>query len=266
MGIFNHLSTMIRMVQVLEILSHGPTRIILCMCPANERWHYISVMSSLIGWLHTQNDPWTCWCHTVNLAAAVISSLGNEFIFLEYSGFNTRHFLRPRTSAISYHILSNRVCQNHFSFGSCYIITWYCIQLFICKFWSRRRPTPSYPCVSGKLWYLQHNCVGDTIVYHWYSQRYVSYGMSTVSSLVKLTLNLLNCFKGYKICIHILYHTLDFVQQKKTKFTIEQPYMLPILWSQYHAGCCPGDLRSQGISRHGIDPKSRNIRLQHQKS
>ena len=21
-------------------------------------------------------------------------------------------------------------------------------------------------CVSGKLWYLQHNCVGDTIVYH----------------------------------------------------------------------------------------------------
>ena len=24
-------------------------------------------------------------------------------------------------------------------------------------------------CFSGKLWYLQHNCVGDTIVYHWNS-------------------------------------------------------------------------------------------------
>ena len=24
----------------------------------------------------------------------------------------------------------------------------------------------SYCCISGKLWYLQHNCVGDTIVYH----------------------------------------------------------------------------------------------------
>ena len=23
-----------------------------------------------------------------------------------------------------------------------------------------------YCCLSGKLWYLQHNCVGDTIVYH----------------------------------------------------------------------------------------------------
>ena len=31
--------------------------IILCMCPANERWRY-SVTSSLIGWAHTQNDPY----------------------------------------------------------------------------------------------------------------------------------------------------------------------------------------------------------------
>ena len=50
------------------------------------------------------------------------------------------------------------------------------------------------------------------------------------------------------------------VQQKKTKFTMEQPYMLPTLYCQYHAYWCPGDLRSQGISRHGNDPQSRNIR------
>ena len=30
--------------------------IILCMHPANERWRYI-VTSSLIGWVHSQNDP-----------------------------------------------------------------------------------------------------------------------------------------------------------------------------------------------------------------
>ena len=34
--------------------------IILCMCPANEWWHY-NVTLSLIGWVHTQNDP--CFCY-----------------------------------------------------------------------------------------------------------------------------------------------------------------------------------------------------------
>ena len=33
------------------------TMIILCMCAANERRPY-SVTSSLIGWVHSQNDPW----------------------------------------------------------------------------------------------------------------------------------------------------------------------------------------------------------------
>ena len=58
--------------------------------------------------------------------------------------------------------------------------------------------------------------------------------------------------------MHISYHILDFVQQK-TKFTMEQPCMLLILHWQYHVYWCPGDLRSQGISRHGIDPQSWNI-------
>ena len=31
--------------------------IILCMCPANEKWQY-NVTSSPTGWAHTQNDPW----------------------------------------------------------------------------------------------------------------------------------------------------------------------------------------------------------------
>ena len=40
---------------------------------------------------------------------------------------------------------------------------------------------------------------------------------------------------------------------------MEQPYMLPILYCQYHACWCPGDLMSPRISRNGIDPESRNI-------
>ena len=39
---------------------------------------------------------------------------------------------------------------------------------------------------------------------------------------------------------------------------MEQPYMLSILYWQYHACWCSGDFRSQGISGHGIDPQSQN--------
>ena len=37
--------------------------------------------------------------------------------------------------------------------------------------------------------------------------------------------------------------------------------MLSVLHSQYHACWCSGDLRSQGISRHGIDSQSWNIQF-----
>ena len=50
------------------------------------------------------------------------------------------------------------------------------------------------------------------------------------------------------------------------KFTMEQPYMLPILCWQYHACWCTGNFRSQGISRHGINPKAGIFCLQHEKS
>ena len=35
--------------------------------------------------------------------------------------------------------------------------------------------------------------------------------------------------------IHILYHTLDLVSEKKSKFTGKQSYILPTLQCQYHA-------------------------------
>ena len=40
---------------------------------------------------------------------------------------------------------------------------------------------------------------------------------------------------------------------------MEQPHMLHILYCQYHSCWCLGNLRSQGISRNGIDPQSRSI-------
>ena len=40
---------------------------------------------------------------------------------------------------------------------------------------------------------------------------------------------------------------------------MEQPYMLPILYCQYHPCWCPVDLSREGISRHDIDQISRNI-------
>ena len=40
---------------------------------------------------------------------------------------------------------------------------------------------------------------------------------------------------------------------------MEQPYMLPILYCQYHASWCPDDLRSWCISRHGINKMIQNI-------
>ena len=74
-----------------------------------------------------------------------------------------------------------------------------------------------------------------------------------------LSCNMMKCFKDYKICIHISYHIMDFIQQRETKFTMEQLNMLPIIYCQYHACWCPKDLRSQGISRHDIDQINRNI-------
>ena len=40
---------------------------------------------------------------------------------------------------------------------------------------------------------------------------------------------------------------------------MEQPHTWHILYFQYLACWCPGDLRSQGISRHDTDPQSQNI-------
>ena len=84
----------------------------------------------------------------------------------------------------------------------------------------------------------------------------ISYIIMASAGLSKLTLNILNCFEDYKRFIHISYHILDFIQQKKTTFAMGQHYMLSILYCQYHTGWCPGDLSRQGISRQGLTPRN----------
>ena len=49
----------------------------LCMCPANGRRCY-NVTSSLIGWAHTQNDPWTEMEVMSHTPVTVLSSPGQD--------------------------------------------------------------------------------------------------------------------------------------------------------------------------------------------
>ena len=51
-----------------------------------------------------------------------------------------------------------------------------------------------------------------------------------------------DCLKDHQRCIHISNHILHFVQQKKTKFILQQHNMLPTICCQYHACWCPGSM------------------------
>ena len=78
----------------------SPARIILCLHPANERRRYI-VTSSLIGWVHTQNDPCPCWCNNTPENFAIIelcnslASLGSHW-----------HILRSKIYTNGYHTIA----------------------------------------------------------------------------------------------------------------------------------------------------------------
>ena len=86
-----------------------------------------------------------------------------------------------------------------------------------------------------------------------------SVGLQSMDAFLLLTLNMLNCFKNYERYIHILNRVLDLTWPKLMALTLEQQYMLSALHTQYHACWWSGDVRSQSISRHGIDPQSENI-------
>ena len=68
------------------------TGIIFCMRPANNRWH-CNMTSSLIGWVHTPNDPWCnicdIWpCCYETLLYFIIHSYVHSFTFLHFPSDN----------------------------------------------------------------------------------------------------------------------------------------------------------------------------------
>ena len=74
-----------------------------------------------------------------------------------------------------------------------------------------------------------------------------------------LILNMLNCFKYYKRCIHISYHILGVcsTEEDQIHYGVTLHVAYPILSRvQDHARWCPGDIMSQGIDRHWYWPNN----------
>ena len=104
-----------------KILHNNLTGIKLCMRPANERRRYI-VTSSLIGWVHTQNDPctqiinaiwsaqiflgrfctlpWYCWWFLLNRHKTTFCSIS---IITEHSFSHDMFFLYPALLKNAFH-------------------------------------------------------------------------------------------------------------------------------------------------------------------
>ena len=73
-------------------------RVIMCMRPANERRRYI-VTSSLIGWVHTQNDP----CHTYGGSAL------EALIWKFTRGIECKRVRDILNGAIIFHVIGSRL-------------------------------------------------------------------------------------------------------------------------------------------------------------
>ena len=72
--------------------------------------------------------------------------------------------------------------------------------------------------------------------------------------------NMLNCFKDYKRCILILNRFLVFLDKSGWN-QLWNNITCCLSYTTNRMACllCFGDFRSRSISRHGIDPQSRNI-------
>ena len=80
--------------------------------------------------------------------------------------------------------------------------------------------------------------------------------------LALFMLKLLTCWLVWKIIKDAFtFSIISWIlfNKRRTKFTTEQPYTLPILHCQYHVCWCPGDLRKQSTAGMIFTKKSRNI-------
>ena len=71
----------LNIVYFLLLMLTSPVGIILCMHRANERWCYL-LTSSLIGLMHTHNDPWFWSTSWKNMAHVLIQLFVMSFIVI----------------------------------------------------------------------------------------------------------------------------------------------------------------------------------------
>ena len=66
-----------------------------------------------------------------------------------------------------------------------------------------------FRCLSGKLWYLQHNCVGDTIVYHRDSDLWCVILSDLCTFVISMVSSLDDCLTVWKSGAWLTYHGWD---------------------------------------------------------
>ena len=81
------------------------------------------------------------------------------------------------------------------------------------------------------------------------------------------TLNMLNCFKDYQRCIHIFYHILGFVHNRRSP---NSQWSNPIYCLCYTDNTMPADslatLGAKAPAGMALTPRAEIFRIQHQKS
>ena len=126
-----------------------------------------------------------------------------------------------------------------------------------------RRNTQKLPCCQAIVWITEwgYRTEPNSIVINimlgecfiWYAHFYLTCFVLFTSVISGLTPNVLENHKRL-----FTFRIISWSSFNNTR-PDSQLYMLPILCCQFHSCWCPGDLRTRGINKHGIDTISRNI-------
>ena len=82
----NHYIEALYIRSIRQQMNRMTTGIILWMHPVNERWRY-NVTSSLIGLVHSQNDPWTSYFKHVHLRSELYMK-NHQWVMRQATGIN----------------------------------------------------------------------------------------------------------------------------------------------------------------------------------
>ena len=117
------------------------------MHPANERWHY-NVLSSLIGWVHTQDDPWNIFgLEGVKLSSISINTIHSSYYVIHPTEGSLYQCLitclSPTTLRGSCQLAWSSQKTKQTSHNGCGLSTWKSIHCW-CKETFGPRPTCSH--------------------------------------------------------------------------------------------------------------------------